>query len=1182
MEERTFRRPSQQVERFSERPWERQESTMAGFSLPRLFQARGKLEDYQVQFYETVAVPESALEEITFEEVDEELLRALSQWRVDFPIHTGFPLNEREIQVLAVVEKILLRGRITLISPTLEESFSRMFRPDARGSFVAGLLELPSINYRMEELPNLWVDSEEEGIFYRELLPEVLGSNYWRFVHPQVELASLLPEEAHYSAFSGQRVDFVIMRPKEENIVVEIDGAQHQGSLADAERDEALKTWGYVVVRIPAAEVRERKGKQLSYLFSLLKKSEEPKVSPKATTRFLLALKVAHQIQVALLLAVRFGFLDPVNLSSWQVVTDLQRLGIFKEEEALFIGEQAVADFVELFRRTRKLYGLSTPEGNPRVALFNPDGAFSGNSVFLSFAQIPGGSINTFFIQDIYLSFSIAHPSLSARASVFPVKQPEREELEYFLRYIFRKTSFREGQYEGVSRILQGKDVLLLLPTGAGKSLVYQLASFLLPGVTVVIDPLIALMEDQIDNLALGGVDRCIAVTSQIESPAKRQKVLQLIGQGEYLFVFIAPERFQTLEFRESMRTLTVHTPVALIVVDEAHCISEWGHDFRVAYLNIGRTSREYCRSGNRIPPLVALTGTASRAVLKDIQRELQIVDFEAVITPRTFDREELRFQVFHASSQEKMAILKGYLGRTLPEIFNLTPTSFFQLRGHETHAGLVFCPHVDGSLGVRQVAEEIGKDLRVSLDVYSGREPKHQESSRWLRHKKRVTKSFKRNKLSLLVCTKAFGMGIDKPNIRYTVHIGLPPSIEAFYQEAGRAGRDRKTAHCSIIVSIDNPKRAEQLLNPATGVEEIGRVIRSVKWEDNDDVTRMLYFHVRAFRGIAEEMKHVTMVLKQIPDLKNRTLQVLSIPKEIKSRYQEDGDRSSREIIEKAIYRLLLIGVISDYTINYATWEFTVQVSGATKEEIVETYGRYVAGYLSSRRRVEMGKASQFLHLEYREFVLKVVELLLHFLYEVIEKGRRRAFYEMLLACRDTQGDRDFRARILRYLETTQYSETLEELVRDERGGFTQAMDTFDVLNSLREVAELRGQVSRYLESYPDHPALLMLRALTEVLSGDGNREVARQNFAAALSSAFKSYGMAESLIFDFALWAITKVYAQNVSLARELVRELGIFGDRQFLRLLLEKLPIDLSEEIAWLLLGKLEKQCLQLGRK
>jgi len=1009
-----------------------------------------------------------------------------------------------------------------------------------------------------------WLDSPLERLFYQEYLPSKFGPAFLQWVTPQVELTSLL--SANVSPQLSGRVDFLICHPAKQPTIVEIDGERHhQQQELDSLRDKALTNEGFRVIRIPSAELEKLSGPNLSALEELStvgqRKPAEAVRDNQKLVQFVHAFKVAHQIQLSTLQAIQVGFLPIADSSSWNISTDLNATGWLDDNDSLFVLKAAIDYLIELLRNLGQLYSIEACKGNPQLSLG------SGSSgVHLSFTGQAHPFLPTFFVQNISAPFDIANTVFTSSSAILDL--PSSKTLEYFLNYIFRKPAFWEGQLDAISRTLQGKDSIVLLPTGAGKSIAFQLASILLPGRAIVIDPIISLMEDQLDNLQMVGIDRAIAVTSQISDPQDRSKVLSLFGQGEYLFAYIAPERFQTVEFRDALRTLTTHTPISLIAVDEAHCVSEWGHDFRTAYLNIGRTSRAYCESNGVVPPLLALTGTASRAVLKDVQRELQIEDFDAIITPKSFDRPELKFHILSSSSAEKSARLIGYLGQSLPSKFATTPTSFFQPNGKSTFCGLVFCPHVNGEFGVVEVANKISSSLGIACGIYAGKEPKFFSMSDWKISKQRVTRQFKHNDLPLLVCTKAFGMGIDKPNIRYTIHYGIPPSIESFYQEAGRAGRDRKPAQCCIIVSVDDASRARNLLDPNTKPEDLFRSVNSLDWDDNDDITRALFFQSNAFPGIEVEKTRVDQVILTLADLSTRSTKSIKLP---------DLQRADAE---KALHRLVVLGIVSDYTINYNTEEFSVKLAGATKDSIVETYAKYVAGYLGARRQAEVEKANRLLRLPFAEFVREMVNLFLHFIYDVIERGRRRALYEMFLAATESPNDAAIRQRILRYLEATQYSEALEAILAESDAGLEKTMESFEAVRSPNEAAELRGQVARYLESYPDHPGLLMLRSLAEAYSRDRNATIVKQNFSASISSASENYAVERNDLFQFIAWAIVKVAHRDMLLAQELqIDMLERFPDRLFARALIEQCPLEIASTPAWFLLSSLTKRSKEL---
>lgn len=452
--------------------------------------------------------------------------------------------------------------------------------------------------------------------------------------------------------------------------------------------------------------------------------------------------------------------------------------------------------------------------------------------------------------------------------------------LRYFLRMLFRKQDFRPGQIPILNRALQYKSVIGLLPTGGGKSLIYQIAAMLQPGVTLVIDPLRSLMKDQYDGLIGAGIDCCSYINSSIVVPeaikAKGAKEIQdyrikererrskCLEQSEFLFMFLSPERLSILNFRERLKNMQ-ETGVyfAYGVIDEVHCVSEWGHDFRFSYLHLGRNLYRYVlpkpkegdEKENHIP-LFGLTATASFDVLADVERELSgngafPLDAETVVREGDTNRFEIQYKIepvpvsftlkqadgtvkpnkwaifdskkdfldslisqmpFYLNEllteQSIQTITDGYTtgpradGRELKSLQTDIPSDFLSAQDVYGYGGIVFCPHKDHT-GVAVFTNQFElttkhPNAKIGTFVGSG-------DGIALHHVEESFKNlelFRDNKLSLMIATKAFGMGIDKPNVRFTINMNYSSSLESFVQEAGRAGRDQRMALSVIMLS--------------------------------------------------------------------------------------------------------------------------------------------------------------------------------------------------------------------------------------------------------------------------------------------------------------------------------------------------------------------------------------------
>jgi ATP-dependent DNA helicase RecQ len=331
-------------------------------------------------------------------------------------------------------------------------------------------------------------------------------------------------------------------------------------------------------------------------------------------------------------------------------------------------------------------------------------------------------------------------------------------DLLHQLRHRFGFETFRHGQREVMDAVLAKRDVLAVMPTGQGKSLCFQLPATLTPGLTVVISPLIALMKDQVDALRTRGITASAYHSGQ--SQQERDRVLQDMRLGKLRLLYLAPERMQHDWF---MRQVRLVGP-SLLVVDEAHCISHWGHDFRPDYLRLGELRRQLDS-----PPCLALTATATARVQQDIHDKLEFRQPLTVITG--FRRPNLRFAVEICSGKnEKLRILESLLKET------------------PTGSKLIYC---STRRHVEELAQSLGKH-------HSGVSYYHAGLADDLRVS--IHERFVKDEIRILVATNAFGMGIDKPDVRLVVHHDVPGSLEAYYQEAGRAGRDGDHAQCVLF----------------------------------------------------------------------------------------------------------------------------------------------------------------------------------------------------------------------------------------------------------------------------------------------------------------------------------------------------------------------------------------------
>ncbi len=369
----------------------------------------------------------------------------------------------------------------------------------------------------------------------------------------------------------------------------------------------------------------------------------------------------------------------------------------------------------------------------------------------------------------------------------------DRERLYRALRERFGHEDFRPGQEEVIRAVLDDRDALVVLPTGAGKSLMYQLPAVIKPGITVVVSPLIALMKDQTDKLDRAGVD-ALTINSGLTGSEKRAAE-HAVAEGGGEILYVTPERFRDRDFFDAL----LDRDVSLLVVDEAHCISEWGHDFRPDYMMIGAIAERLGR-----PPVLALTATATPDVREDIVAQLRMRD------PFRFTVDLLRPNLFLA------------LERTVNE--EQKEAMLLRLLEETEGTGIVYFATVRDAERMFDALED-----RFDLVLYHGQ--------RTAKQRRDAQNAFMEGRVKAVFATNAFGLGIDKPDIRFVVHYHFPGSLEAYYQEVGRAGRDGKPALCVLLYREEDRRIQSYFLGGRyPSLEEAAQVARVMNALDTGD----------------------------------------------------------------------------------------------------------------------------------------------------------------------------------------------------------------------------------------------------------------------------------------------------------------------------------------------------------
>lgn len=518
---------------------------------------------------------------------------------------------------------------------------------------------------------------------------------------------------------------------------------------------------------------------------------------------------------------------------------------------------------------------------------------FSSDRINISFDVIYPNKSNSYtilsdFSDDNLVNLWIAE-SIKYKIKDIPV---HTEILNLLLLELFGFAEFRPGQLEILRSTLNGNNTIGILTTSGGKSLIYQFAALMQPKFTIIVDPINALIVDQYRKLTEDfKIDRVVKLIAQKteDGNLSAKTIVEKMFRRPSIFIFSSPERFQNKVFRDWLIAQSIKKKIGLIVLDEVHCLSEWGHDFRVSYLMLSHTINTYCSNVKYL----GLTATAAINVIKDLQVELGIYDKDNIVFSKKLQRDNLNFSILKTKSYDHLV---DTFDKILKNDYD-NPRISFSLEKSPANAYIVF---FKTKVLLNKMYNNYLKSFPNEITLFNGDEKSTQDD-------------FIRNKKTLLFATKAFGMGIDKPNVRRTIHFGIPPSRESFFQEAGRAGRDGKKSGCLLLTYEANPKYQDKInrfLDLSTSVEELKELNDNLGYSDDSDLSTIAYFMTQDLNTPEKESEQTLEVFEFLL----KRLNNLNVTHILESKYLNN--------FQNKLYILHKIGVIRTWTVEYRGYQ--------------------------------------------------------------------------------------------------------------------------------------------------------------------------------------------------------------------------------------------------------------------